>query len=147
MKLLYILLAFLIGVLVPFQAIVNSRLASYIQSNITATFISFSGGFLIFLAIVTLSPTPFPTWSKLTSLPPYMFLGGLIGCVFVLSATILVPKLGSTGFVGLVVAGQLCISLVVDHFGILGLPVNSLSAIRVVGALLLAGGATIILKY
>lgn len=147
MKLLYILLAFLIGVLVPFQAIVNSRLANFIQSNITAAFISFTGGFLIFLTIVMLSPAPFPTWSKLSSLPPYAYIGGIIGSVFVLSAIILVPKLGSTGFVGLVVAGQLCISLILDHFGFLGLPVNPVGMARIFGAILLACGATLILNY
>lgn len=147
MKLAYIVFAFTMGLLVPFQAIINSRLSSLIQSNISAALISFTGGFLVFLTLNLLLPIPFPSPSKLLSLPPYLLIGGLIGSVFVLSAIMIVPKLGSMGFVALIVTGQLVMSLTMDHFGILGLPVNSINPMRVLGALLLLGGAGLILKY
>ncbi|MDD0852065.1 DMT family transporter [Halobacteriovorax sp. GB3] len=147
MKVAYIVFAFAMGLLVPFQAIINSRLSTLIQSNISAALISFTGGFLVFLTLNLLLPIPFPSPSKLLSLPPYVLIGGLIGSVFVLSAIMIVPKLGSMGFVALIVTGQLVMSLTMDHFGILGLPVNSINPMRVLGALLLLGGAGLILKY
>lgn len=68
-----------------------------------------------------------------------------MGCIFVLSANLLIPKIGSTAFIGLVVAGQIFISLIWDHFGLMGLPHNPISLIRLFGAAMLVSGALIVL--
>ena len=103
----FIILALVIGCLVPYQAIINSQLAGKLGHPLPAALISFGGGFLIFLIINLFSPAYWPALRKSVSFPPYLFLGGAIGACFVISAIFIVPKLGATALVGLVVAGQL----------------------------------------
>jgi transporter family-2 protein len=44
----------------------------------------------------------------------------------------------------LLVAGQMFGSIVFDHFGLMGVPVHPVSAVRIAGALLLVGGVVLI---
>ena len=145
--LLVVIWALTMGVMVPFQSIVNARLSQQIGSPINAAFISFAGGFICFLLIQVFGPAPFPTIKQIMSLRPILLSGGLIGALFVGSAILLVPKLGSTAWIALIVTGQLAMSLLLDHYGILGLPVKSINLYRVVGALLLIAGSTMITKF
>ena len=48
--------------------------------------------------------------------------------------------------IGLVVAGQLLTSLVLDQFGLLGYPVRPIDPARAVGALLLIAGVVLIVR-
>ena len=142
----FVFLALAIGCLVPYQAIINSQLAGKLGSPLPAALISFGGGFLIMVVVNLFSPAYWPALRKSASFPPYLFLGGLIGSAFVLSAIFIVPKLGSTALVGLVVAGQLLMSLFIDHYGILGAPITKISMMRISGTLLLFLGAVLLLK-
>jgi bacterial/archaeal transporter family-2 protein len=47
----------------------------------------------------------------------------------------------------LIVAGQMLITLVLDHFGFLGLPVKEISLARVGGILLITAGVVIIRRF
>lgn len=145
MNILLALSAFILGVLVPFQAIINARMSALSGSNFFATLVSFGGGFFIISVVYILSGQSIPALSKIESIPPYLWLGGLVGCVFVLAANLLIPRIGATAFIALVVAGQMIVSLFLDHFGIMGMPVNPLSIVRFFGAAMLLSGALIVL--
>ena len=69
-----------------------------------------------------------------------MLLGGALGAMFVFGSTLLVPKLGLALMISLVVLGQIIMSLIMDHHGWLGVPVQEISVMRLLGAgLVLAG--------
>ena len=53
-----------------------------------------------------------------------IWLGGLAGGVYITVALISVPRPGALSFIMAVVPGQLIISLVIDYFGLPGLPKN-----------------------
>jgi transporter family-2 protein len=57
---------------------------------------------------------------------------------------LLIPRLGAAIVIGLIVAGQMIGSLVFDHFGLLGVPVHSMSVSRLLGAMLLILGVVLI---
>ena len=46
----------------------------------------------------------------------------------------------------LVIAGQLCVALMLDHFALIGLPGREVGALRIVGAGLLVAGALLITR-
>jgi len=146
MKILIALLALLIGALTPFQALINAKLSQNVGHPVYAAFFSFLGGVLIFSFISFFCPVEFPAVKKLVNLPWILFSGGIIGAIFVFSAIILVPKLGTTAWLALIFTGQLVISIVLDHFGLLGLPVREVSFQKVVGGLLLGLGSFLALK-
>jgi len=55
-----------------------------------------------------------------------------------------VPKLGAATTISLIVVGQMLLSLTMDHFGWLGLPVQPISLLRLTGAGLLVLGVILI---
>ena len=63
------------------------------------------------------------------------------------ATVILVPKLGAALTFALIIAGQMVISVILDHFGLIGLPVKVLSAGRVIGIVLLVVGVVLIRKF
>lgn len=146
-NIIYIIIGISAGLLVPFQAIINSKLSSEVGHPFIAGFISFTGGFLVFLTLMIAGPVKFPRLTELASMNPLLLTGGLIGSCFVYGAIIAVPKIGSTAWISLIIAGQLAMSLLLDHYGILGLPIKPVNLYRFMGALLLFSGTFLIIKF
>jgi transporter family-2 protein len=146
MNYLWTFLAFCIGCLIPFQGIITSSLAKKVEHPFGAAFVNFLGGALVFLLAITLSPVALPSFKKISTIPWYLFTGGLIGSLFIFGAVCALPKMGSSSFFGLIVLGQLLMTLVVDHYGIFGLPVHRVDATRLLGMTLLISGAFLIFK-
>ena len=144
---LFIILGVCAGLLVPFQAIVNAKLSAEVGHPLIAAFISFTGGFLVFLTLMIAGPVKFPSFNQLSSFSPVLLTGGIIGSAFVFAAIFAVPKLGSTAWVSLIIAGQLIMSLILDHYGIMGLPLKPINIYRVLGTCLLFSGTFLIIKY
>ena len=49
--------------------------------------------------------------------------------------------------VSLIIAGQMLMSVVMDHFGLLGVPVREVTTARIAGVLLVFIGLLLIKKY
>jgi len=143
---LFMTLAFIAGSLMPIQAGVNHRLARGVSNSITASFVSFCVG-LVALAIYLAVTKKFQLdTAAIKSEPAWIWIGGLFGAVFVASTTLLVPKLGATLTFSLVIFGQLFMSLLVDHYGWLGVPVNPITLKKFIGVTLVVAGVLIIRK-
>jgi bacterial/archaeal transporter family-2 protein len=125
------------------QAPTNARLAAAVSSPVNAAFISFAVGTAalgILAAVLHTRPDVMAT----RSLPAYAWFGGLYGAVFVVAAAWAVPRLGVATTITLMVAGQLMLSLVLDHFGALGVPQNPVSLTRLAGVALVIGGVILV---
>jgi transporter family-2 protein len=77
------------------------------------------------------------------SVPPWMWIGGLMGLVVVLSITFAQPRIGATATIAILIAGQLGMGAVIDQFGLFGVGQIDLSWTRVLGLALLAAGAAL----
>ncbi len=144
---LFILLAILAGMAIPTQAAINNRLAVSAGSPVLAAFISFVVGSLgLFLYIMATGISLGGIWAARQA-PAVAWLGGLLGAFFVTSGVIMVPRLGVALTFSLIVAGQMLIMLVIDHLGLLGVPVREVSVLRVVGAAMIAVGVVLIRKF
>ena len=143
----YFLLALAAGAMMPTQAAINNRLAGYVQSPVSAAFISFLIGTLGLFVYMLATGTPIGSLVNIKDAPPIAWLGGLLGAFFVTSTVILAPRIGVAMTFSLIVAGQMLITLVLDHFGFLGLPVKEISLARVGGILLITAGVVIIRRF
>jgi len=143
----YLLLALVAGAMMPTQAAINNKLASYIASPISAAFISFVVGTVGLFVYMLATGVPFSNITNIKDAPPIAWLGGLLGAFFVASTVILAPRIGVAMTFSLIVAGQMLITLVLDQFGFLGLPVKDISLPRVGGILLITAGVVIIRKF
>jgi bacterial/archaeal transporter family-2 protein len=78
--------------------------------------------------------------------PLWMWLGGILSAFIVLSITFAAPEIGVAAAIGLVITGNLVVAAAIDRFGWFGVtPILEWS--RIVGILLLAGGATLVLRH
>ena len=125
------------------QAPTNARLATAVSGPVNAAFVSFAVGTAA-LAILAAALHTRPDIGAARALPPYAWFGGLYGVVFVLAATWAVPRLGVATTITLMVAGQLMLSLILDHFGALGVPRNPISLTRLGGVTLVIAGVLLV---
>lgn len=127
------------GAATALQAPTNAKMMTAAGSPVNAAFVSFAVGTAA-LGILAVVLQAKPDMAVARSLPWYAWLGGLYGAVFVVAAAWGVPRLGVATTITLMVAGQLLLSLALDHFGALDVPRYPLNWGRVAGvALVLAG--------
>jgi bacterial/archaeal transporter family-2 protein len=142
-----IIVALLMGAVLPLQASVNTKLADHVGSPILSALISFIVGTIALLTYVLITGIPLANAANARNASPITWTGGLMGAFFVAAAIILLPKLGVAMTVTLIIAGQMLTGLIVDHFGILGVPVKEINAFRLFGAFLVIAGVVLIRKY
>lgn len=134
MKSLLFLMALVAGVATSAQAVINSQLRGRLTEPMQAATISFTVGTLVCFAYCFLSRIPFPSLDTLKGLPWWMWTGGLLGTFFVWTSILVTRQIGVAAMIGLVVAGQMIASLVIDHYGLFHSLVRPASLPRVVGA-------------
>lgn len=143
---IYILLALLAGSMLPIQAGVNSALRSQLGHPMLASLVSFIVGTLSLGLYVIAARLPWPT-PPLGSIPLWQWAGGILGALYLSLVILLTPKLGTATSFGLIIAGQLLASLVLDHFGWLGIPQHSINPMRLVGLTLMIAGVYLVRKF
>lgn len=141
---LLVLVAIGVGLLLPLQVGVNAQLRDSLGDPIGAALVSFlvgtAGLFLLLLALR--APLPLAeTWGRT---PWTYWSGGLLGAAYVAMAIILAPRLGAGTLTAAVVAGQMLTSIVLDHYGWVGFPQQSVSLERLLGAALVIAGVVLV---
>ena len=139
---IYLLFALLIGVIssvyMPMNALVGKYLGSPLTANISFYFVAFVTSIVLFAFF-----GEHETMYKFGTVPPYLFLTGVVSAFIVLSITFLIPILGIRTLTVLTITGSLLTAMVVSHFGALASPVDPINIKKVVGAVLLISGAII----
>lgn len=141
-----ILAAVAIGALMPVQASINAELSRLIQNPFMGALISFAFGTLALGLVVLSRGIPQEEIKRLVHAPPHLFIGGVLGALFVGSSIFLIPKLGATTMIGAFVTGQLLMSLAIDHFALFGVPHNPISLTRTLGVFLLFSGLLLVIR-
>jgi len=126
------------------QGAVNALLAKRLDHPLQSALVSFVVGTLALVAVAVVFRVGRPPTEPLASMPWYLWMGGLIGAVFVTAMVILTPRLGSSVTISCVIAGQVFASVLLDHFGLLGLPTIPIDGRRLLGVALLSAGVFLI---
>lgn len=136
-----ILIGLIIGVGIPIQTAVNSKLRSYVLSPYIASFISFLVG-TIFLGIMTLvtKHTLLIQPRIFSDNPWWIWVGGILGVIGLTTNILLFPKLGGVQTVVLPIMGQIIMSMLIDNFGWFDSPVQSFTLLRAFGVVVLILG-------
>ena len=145
MNWLYVFLAFAAGAALPLQALVNAHLGKSTTGALFASTCSFVVGTLVLGTAMLLTRTSLPSLESALRLPAWMWFGGALGAGFVIIATLAIPRIGASPLVALVVFGQMAAALAYDRFGVLQ-PVQTISASRLFGALLILVGVLMVLQ-
>lgn len=131
------------GIAVGFQATIAGIMGQKVGGSASSFIIHLSG--LLFSGIYLLSRKgeQIQNWQ---TLPWYMLMAGIFGLMLYLSLNITIPRLGGTLAITLIVAGQLMIGFVIDHYGLFGVAVRHIDLTRLAGILVVIFGAYLISK-
>ena len=133
------------GGLVALQAPVNSILGRAIGTW-QAAFVSFAIGTVALAAIAALATGGLGQVSGVRNVSWVYLTGGLLGAAYVTTILVTVRTLGAGGVVAATVAGQLALSVVVDHFGLIGVAKQPITITKVVGVVLLGLGTYLVVR-
>ncbi len=144
-SILALVLAVIGGILLAVQAPTNALLGKASCSPVVAAFISFLiGTIALGAAVAGTSGRLFDP--SLKQVPWYAWLGGFYGAFFVAVAAFGAPRVGVGVLLTAAIAGQLAAALVLDHFGLFGLPRHPVTLTRAAGLVLVLIGAALVRK-
>lgn len=104
-----------------------------------------SGLVVLFGALVAREGVP--TLSSLKDTPWWAWLGTAIAAVPVITSLLFAGRLGGAAFNGIVVTATILCSIALDHFGIVGFSTHPVNSARVIGAVAMLGGLTLICLF
>ena len=131
------------GVCFAMQSPTNAMMARALGSPISAALVSFVVGSLG-LATLALILRSKMDLGAARQLPWYAWLGGLYGAVLVAAIAFAARKIGVASCLTIALAGQLVVALILDHYGMLGLPRQPVNWTKIAGVALVTGGALLI---
>ena len=142
-----ILLIILIGLAGGVAVGLQSPMASMLTQRLgifESVFIVHVGG-----AIIALIPLLIYGGGKLSqwrSVPWYTLGAGIFGLVVIAAISYMIPRVGVAASITTVVAGQLLVGMILDHFGLLGAAVKPLDITRVIGIAVVLFGVWLTVK-
>ncbi|MCF6460423.1 MULTISPECIES: DMT family transporter [unclassified Clostridium] len=113
---LYVVLALISGCLVILSMVINSHLAKKI-GVFQGTFVNYLVG-LLFISMILIFKNEFSnlSFNRLSPIPFWAYLGGLIGVSVVAISNIIIPKIPTIYSTLLIFLGQLFTGIGIDYF-------------------------------
>jgi transporter family-2 protein len=142
MKIAWLVMTFLAGILIPAQAAMNARMRTFVGNPLYSAGINFLVGLTALTIVIAISSRlgQAGSWQEATRAPWWAWCGGCIGVLIVLSGVLVIPRTGAAVFTATIMIGQLAGALILDHYGLFGLQTRIITPSRVVGMLLLLLG-------
>jgi transporter family-2 protein len=137
-------LALIGGVSVVIQQVLNANLRSELNSAVWSGFMSYVLGLLCMVLLAIVLREPIPAAGVVARIPVWAWSGGLFGAIFIVLSILVAKQLGAATLIALLVTGQMIASIIIDHFGWLGLTQRPIDLPRLIGSILLIGGVVLI---
>lgn len=140
---LAVLAAILCGVAVAVQATFTGTMQRQV-GTIESTFITyFSGGIVIGLIVLLLRGG---NLGAATAMPWYVFTAGLLGLVIIGTLSLSVGEMGLVEALVVITVSQFVVGAIINHFGLLGSPIDPIDLGKVIGFALLGLGTYLVLR-
>lgn len=146
MQYLFITLIGVSGIGLAVQAATNARMSEAVQSPVLSALINFAVGALMLAALAFSGIFGRGNLSTIGTAPWWAWTGGILGAIWVTAAVVALPKIGTAIAFAAVIIGQLLGALLLDTFGLLGVPQIPLHPWRVAGAVLMTIGI-VLMQY
>lgn len=140
-----LVIAALAGVAMAIQGSLNSALGKVIGLWET-TFIVHLVGLLLVSVLLFICRLGDGGLADYFRAPWYTYLGGILGVLIIYGVVLAIPKVGVAPATTAIILGQVFTAGLVDHFGLFGMQKIPFSPWNILGTLLMAGGAWLILK-
>jgi len=140
--------ALMMGLFMAIQPAINLELRRFVGSPAQAAMVStFVSTISLGLFVFGYQRKPWPSFYAAISTPWWIWVGGVLGAIYVAVSVVLVSRLGTAFAYSLVVLGQMVTALVVDRFGWFGVASHDLSPGRVFGVALVISGVAMIRMF
>ena len=131
------------GSMITIQSVLNAALGKK-TGNLGSVLLLTLVSILVLLILIIL----FPGTANLRNMPGlsewYLYLGGVLGVAILAAPIFLIPRIGATSTLTALVVGQLCLALIIDHFGLFSFPKIEINWTRVMGIVLFIAGVFLI---
>jgi transporter family-2 protein len=133
------------GGLASVQQSLNGHLGTLLTSPVQSSLISFSlGSALILMYVIFVQRRLLPEDFNFSQVPLWVFIGGILGAIYVLLLAILVPEIGPGLAISLAIIGTLIGAIFVQQFGLFGSPKSKAKILQIVGIAIMSIGIVII---
>lgn len=139
-------LALGIGIAMTVQTAINTQLREYLHSPLQAALFSFLIGTIVLAILVYFQTAEKPHFTTLLQLPWYLWLGGCLGVYAISISIYAAPKLGFLTLSGMIIFGQIVMSMVIDQLGLLGNEKTQINWQRLLGGVVIFIGVLLTLK-
>ena len=144
--LFFLPLAMGIGIAMSLQNALNTQLREYLQSPLQAALLSFLVGTIVLALLVFFQSVEKPTLNTLIQIPWFLWLGGFLGVYAISLSIYAVPKLGFLTLTGVIIFGQISMSMLLDHFGWFGTEKTPIHWQRLLGSIVIFIGVFLTLQ-
>lgn len=131
---LLIAVAIAVGAAVPMQSAVNAQMGQALGHPLYGALANTSVATIVLAALVLAFRLRLPRLGSAAGGPWWLWTGGLVGAAFVFGALFVAPRIGAASFAAATIFGTVAASLVIDHFGLLGFPLQPVAWSRLAGA-------------
>jgi transporter family-2 protein len=138
-----ILLGLVGGIAVGLQGPLSSLMSQKIGTLESVFYIHLGGTLAALIPLLFYGGRNLPRWREV---PWYALGAGVLGLVVIAGMSYMVPRVGVAPSVVLIVAGQLLVSVILDHYGLLGVHARSFDITRALGLLLVFVGVWVTVK-
>jgi len=142
-----ILLIILIGLAGGVAVGIQSPLASMISQRLglfeSVLIVHLGGAVLALIPLLIYGGGKLGQWR---SLPWYTLAAGVFGLIVIGAISYMIPRVGVAASITTIVAGQLLVGTILDHFGLLGAVEKSLDPTRVIGLVVVLVGVWLTVK-
>ena len=134
-------------------------LLNAVQAGCNAALGKAIGPFAAGIAVLLVSMTVFvatglvsgrlewPGMARISDAPWWAWCGGALGALFIMAQLFAASELGSAVFMALTVTAAVSMSLVLDHYGLVGFKQHTAGWGRIAGAALMIAGLGLIARY
>jgi transporter family-2 protein len=140
-----LILALVSGILMAIQGTLNAALSKVI-GLLEATFVVHITGTVVVLLLLFVFRMGKGNLAAISGAPWYAYFGGLIGVFIIYLVAASIPSVGAANATTAIIVGQVLTAVIIDHFGAFGLARLSCGWNQVLGLVLLAIGAKLLLK-
>jgi transporter family-2 protein len=138
-----ILVGLLGGVAVGLQSPLASMLSQRLGVMESVFIVHIGGALVALLPLLIYGGGKLAQWR---SMPWYTLTAGIFGLVVISAISYMIPRIGVAASITTIVAGQLLVGTILDHFGLLGAVERSLDPTRVIGLIVVLVGVWLTVK-
>ena len=142
MKLPFFIFTIFLGIVLAVHLAMNGKVGSELGNARVANALFWTIGGVTAI-IVGLTGWEAGVLAPLRNINPLLFTAGAMGALLVFAIAWSIPRVGAGPFFIILLSGQVFGALLISHFGWLGSPQEPVTLVRLAGAVIMLGGATL----